>query len=200
MTRSWRDGVVLLAGFVAFGTAMAAKPHAPPVDLFPAMPVTRPDAQTVLGHSEHVAIMDGQNSLEVTGDLDPRQDHSTLYVDDMKYYVSDGDMWVSFVVNSGTVLSGKRLTLQRKVLRDQHVKERGGGIMHRPWVEVSLCLGKHLLPVTLALADRSAYTAQLRLGRGDIDKVGRVDPALQFTAQPDCPPPAAPEAPDHPAE
>lgn len=205
-TKSGFKRLTILLGLAVAGSAVAAagtKGGHQPIELLPAAPISRPDAQTVLGHAEKVAVFDGNKSVEVIGNLEAKEARSTLYVADMKYFIREGDQWVNFIVDNGHVLSHERLTLERKVLRDEHVKERGGGFQHRPWVEVTLCVGKHSLPVQVALADRSTYTAQLKLGAADIDKIGRVDPTLQYTAQPDCaaptpPPSAAASAPSPP--
>jgi hypothetical protein len=196
MTAAVRQSLLILLCAAAGSAAAAGSTKNPqqPVQLMPSEPIARPDAQTVLGHAEKVAVMDGAKSLEIVGNLDGKEANSTLYVADMKYFVHDGDMWVSFTVDNGHVTSHEHLALQRQVMRDEHLKERGGGIQHRPWINLDLCIGKHSLPVLIALADRNAYTAQLKLGATDIDKIGRVDPALQFTVQPDCPPPAPPPA------
>jgi hypothetical protein len=138
--------------------------------------------------------MEDKKSVEIIGNLDTKEPKTTLYVADMKYFSRDYEQWVRFTVDSGNVMSSHRLDIERKVLRDERVKERGGGFTHRPWVEVNLCIGKHYFTAEAVLMDRSAYTAQLKLGTEDIDKIGRVDTALQFTAQPDCTPPAPPPA------
>jgi hypothetical protein len=187
------SSVLLLGLFAICGGASAdTKGKHQPIDLQPSSPIARPDAQTVLGRSEHVGVMEDKKSVEVTGVLDTSEPHSTLYVTDMKYFSRDYEQWVRFTVDSGNVVSGHVLDIERKVLRDEHVKQKNGSITHRPWVEVNLCIGKHGFTSQLALMDRSAFTAQLRLGSEDIGKIGRVDPSLQFTAQPDCSAPAPP--------
>ncbi|MFX4887716.1 RimK/LysX family protein, partial [Acinetobacter baumannii] len=85
---------------------------------------------------------EGQKSVDITGNLDTKETHSTLYVANMKYFSRDYEQWVRFTVDSGNVVSSHTLDVERKVLRDEHVKERGGGYSHRPWVEVNLCVGR----------------------------------------------------------
>jgi hypothetical protein len=190
-----RRVLVTVAALACIAPAYAAtkhKKHSAPVAQLPEMPVyTVPDPSTY-GRSEHVQIM-GSPSIEVTANLDMKAKHSTLYAQDFKYFVHEGDMWVSFLIDNGRVLSGSRVTLQRQILKDEQVRKKGGGMMHEPWVAMDLCVGHHRLPVTLMLADRSGYTAPLRLGRADIQTIGSVDPSLQFTAPPTCdtPPPSA---------
>lgn len=188
----WRVALACLLAAGGNSSVADSKTKHQPIELLPAAPIARGEAQTVLGRSERVSVMEGPKSVDITGNLDTKEEHSTLYVADMKYFSRDYEQWVRFTVDSGNVVSGHKLDIERKVLRDERVKERGGGYSHRPWVEVNLCIGHHYFTSKVALMDRSAYTAQLKLGTGDIDQIGRVDTALQFTVQPDCTPPKAP--------
>lgn len=153
----------------------------------------RAAAAETYGRLEHVRVM-GAASIEVTAKLDGRDSASSLYAYNVKYFQKDGDTWVRFTVDNGSVLPGSRVTLERKVLKDTRHKQNGGGVEHRPLVSLDLCLGDRSFTSTLSVADRTGYTAPLLLGTTDLASLGTVDADRQFTREPACKPAAAGDA------
>jgi len=171
-------------------------PAAPPVTALPVAPSLTsapPPLLTTYGGSEHVRIGESP-AIQITADLDPGAKQSLLYATGISYFMKEGDLWVGFTIDNGSVLPGNRTTLKRKILKDQHVRERGGGIGHEPLVAVDICIGTVTLPVQVTVKQRTGYISPLRLSRVDIDRLGAVDPVLKFTEPPECavPQPAKP--------
>jgi hypothetical protein len=146
-------------------------------------------AQTPLGRLERVRLEDPP--IVVTAQLDAGFERTTLYALDIKYFDRDGQTWVRFTVDNGDVLPGQRASFARRVLRDQQIRLRNGGIEHRPQVALALCLGQRRLQADVELRQRQGYAAPLVLGRAELAQLPPVDPARQYTLDPDC---AAPDA------
>ncbi|MDI3260894.1 MAG: RimK/LysX family protein [Sinobacteraceae bacterium] len=151
-------------------------------------------APAPLGRLERVEIEDA-TPIVVTAQLDGRLERTTLYALDIKYFSRDGQTWVRFTVDNGDVLPGQRVTLSRRVLRDQQIRLRNGGIEHRPLVALDLCLGQRRLPAEVDLRERQGYTPPLVLGPAELARLPGVDPARQYTSDPACAPPTAAAAP-----
>ena len=136
------------------------------------------------GKLEHVRVM-APTPIEVTARLDSGG-ASSLHAVDVKYFQRDGDTWVRFTIDNGSVLPGSHVILERKIIKDVKIRQKGGGVEHRPLVEVDLCIGDRSFKSTLSVSDRTGYTAPLLLGSEDLAKLGAVDAARQFTHEPSC--------------
>jgi hypothetical protein len=162
----------------------------PPAAAAPSSLTAPASLRTTYGAQEHVRIGDSP-AIQITADLDAAARQSLVYATGISYFMKEGDLWVSFVLDNGSVLPGNRTMLKRKVLKDQHVRERGGGVGHVPLVAIDICIGTVTLPIQVAVKPRSGYVSPLRLSRQDIDRLGGVDPSLKFTGPPECAAPAA---------
>jgi hypothetical protein len=171
-----------------------SSPAEPPAAAAPSALTAPASLRTLYGGQEHVRIGDSP-AIQITADLDSAARQSLVYATGISYFTKEGDLWVSFVLDNGSVLPGSRTTLKRKVLKDQHVRERGGGVGHEPLVAIDVCIGSVTLPIQVVVKRRSGYLSPLRLGRQDIERLGGVDPSLKFTAPPECASPSpAPSA------
>lgn len=148
-------------------------------------------AARVLGRLEHVRILEGA-PLDIPGRLDEPGQQTVLYARDIKYFSGEGGMWVSFTVDSGQAVPLKQVILKEPVLKDQRIKERTGGITHRPLVKLNLCVGSTTLATEVSIRERTSFTAPLVFGSADVARLGTVDPQKQFAAgDPTCKAPAA---------
>ena len=138
------------------------------------------------GRQERVRIAGPVNSIEVVARLDGSVTQSSLHAVGVKYFNRDGKTWVRFTIDNGSVLPGNRVTLEREVLKDVKLKQRGGGIEHRPLVRLGYCIGRMAMDSDVSLSDRSGYTAPLVIGTADLQKLGSVDTAREYTREPDC--------------
>ena len=169
MARKFKLAAVALFGVCGLQMAMAA--DAP----------QRPS----YGRQEHVRVV-GPTPIEVIGALDPSAEYSVLNAEDIKYFQRNGDMWVRFTVDNGSVLQGNHIVLERPVLKDFKVRQRDGGYEHQPRVAIDLCLGVQAFSTEVRLIERDDYTAPLLLGQPDLAKLGSVDRQRQFTQEPRC--------------
>jgi len=138
------------------------------------------------GRTERVRVL-GSSAIEVIGRLDPAANGSSLRAINVKYFNRDGGTWVRFTIDNGSVLPGSRITLERPMLKDVKLKQRDGGVEHRPQVAIALCVGRTTLETTLTVSDRTGYTPPLTIGADDVRKLGAVDPAREYTIEPSCP-------------
>lgn len=140
------------------------------------------------GTMERVKVM-GTAPIEVAAKLDSGNAQTALHAQSMKYFQKEGDTWVRFTIDNGSVLPGNHITIERKVLKDIKVKQAGGGIEHRAVVELELCLGSTSFTSKVLLSDRVTYTSPLLIGGNDLAALGKVDPAREYTHEPSCKPP-----------
>ena len=137
------------------------------------------------GRQERVRVM-SVPPIEVVAKLDTGADRTSLNAVDIKYFLRDGDTWARFTIDNGSVLPGNRVTVERVVIRDVKLRQRGGGVEHRPVVAMDLCVGDRLLKAELHLSDRRGYTAPLLIGRSELEKLGSVDVSREFTHDASC--------------
>jgi hypothetical protein len=151
------------------------------------------DAET-FGKQEHVQVLGGSSSsIEVTATMSGGGQRTMLYAREIKYFFRDGGTWVRFTIDNGSVVTGKHLTLEKPLIKDERIRQKDGGIEHISRVQGELCIGRHRIATELRVSDRSAYTAPLVIGSDDLAPLGSVDPAKNFLHEPDCAPvPAAP--------
>jgi hypothetical protein len=165
-------GVFALGGAVGWAQAAAA----PATHLF--------------GKLEKAKIVEG-TPIVVPARLDAGVDQSTLYATSIKYFSGEGGMWVSFTTDSGEAIPAKVVTISKPVLKDLHIKERTGGVTHRPVVKLNLCVGGTAFETEVSVVIRTAFVPPLVLSQADVGKLGPVDNQKQFLAgNPDCAPPA----------
>lgn len=138
------------------------------------------------GRHERVRVL-ASIGIEVDARLDAGAAGSTLRATEVKYFNRDGGTWVRFVIDNGGVLPGSRLPVERPVLKDSKVRSRDGGVEHRPIVSLPLCIGSTRIETLVSVTERSGYTEPLTLGGKALGALGKVDPARDYTVEPNCP-------------
>jgi hypothetical protein len=149
------------------------------------MPIAGAAWADTYGKQERVRMM-STPPIEVVAQLDSGAERSSLHAIDVKYFINDGDTWARFIIDSGSVLPGNRVQVQRPVIRDAKTAQSGGGLEHHPVVEMDICVGNRLLKAELNLSDRNSYTAPLVIGKTELAKLGSVDPSRKFTHNATC--------------
>lgn len=155
------------------------------------VPQMAPHVRGSFGRLEHVRVYSAYSTVDLIAKLDTGAERSALGVDDLKYFLREGETWVRFTLDNGSVLPGNRMTLERPVIEDVRIKLKGGGREHRPLVELTLCIADQQFKTEVSLSDRTDYTAPMQIGLPELRKLGSVDVAHQFTHEPSCAPPAA---------
>lgn len=144
-------------------------------------------ARTIYGAMERVKVVDA-TPIEVVARLDVGAPEALLNAVEIKYFQRDTATWVRFTIDNGSVLPGKRITLERPVLKDNHVRQRDGSIAHEPEIQLELCVGVEDFTTDVRLVTRSGYTPPMRLGQPQLQKLGAVDAKRRFTQDPRCVP------------
>ena len=112
------------------------------------------------GKSVEIEFRDGQGVTQVVplvGAMTRSErfihHHSVLASDSLIFPnpdVAEGGTWVRFIVDNGSVLPGIRVTLERPVLKDVKIKQKGGGVEHWPLIELDLCIGERSINAALS--------------------------------------------------
>ncbi len=135
----------------------------------------------VFGFLEDALLM--PQGFPIKAKLDTGADNSSVNAEIIERYKKSGQQWIAFVVES---IDGRKLRLERPVLRITKIKRHGGKADRRPVVSLAICLGDITRDVPVNLVDRSQYTYNLLIGRSFMAGSLVVDPARQFTIKPRC--------------
>lgn len=95
----------------------------------------------------------------------------------------DGQEWVRFTLQNS---KGKKQTLEKPVLKWVRIKQKGGGFVQRPVVDMALCLGTHYIEGKMNLAKRDNFIYQVLVGRNMLSNNIIVDSGMRHTSKPSC--------------
>lgn len=124
-------------------------------------------------------------NLPVKAKLDTGAQTSSLDAKDLRRFERDGEPWVRFTVEVKEEGKNRRVTFERKVVRD--VKVRGaGGEERRPVVLMSICIGERRYDEQFSLNNRSKMIYPVLIGRRTLEQMGVVDVSRTYTVQPSC--------------
>ena len=83
---------------------------------------------------------------------------------------------------------GKVKTLQRKLVRWVKIKKKEGGVLRRPVVRMTFCIGGRKIRDEVNLADRGHFIYPVLIGRNMLGKGDfLLDPARTFVSRATCP-------------
>lgn len=83
---------------------------------------------------------------------------------------------------------GKEKTLQRKLVRWVKIKKKEGGILRRPVVRMTFCIGGRRIRDEVNLADRDHFIYPVLIGRNMLGKGDfLLDPSRTFVSRAVCP-------------
>ena len=83
-------------------------------------------------------------------------------------------------------LSGRKVTLERRLVREARIKRHQGKVQIRPVVRLEICLGKFYKEMEVNLVDRRGYKYPMLVGRSFLGGLVAVDLSLQYQVEPDC--------------
>ena len=138
-------------------------------------------AKKSLGWVEKVKIM--PEDLVVQAKLDTGAENSSLHAANITEFKKEDKTWIHFDL---TNRYGKTVTIEREVLHTARVRSSKNKIVHRPVVRLGLCLGIDYMEVEVNLRDRTGYEYPMLIGRSFLAGNIIVDPAVMFTAEPNC--------------
>lgn len=149
--------------------------------VFGARPAVAAGERTVFGRIEHVHVA---RAFTLSAKLDTGADTSSLDARDIKRFRRRGRSMVRFTVIDQETDSS--LTLERPLVRIAKIKRHGGAYQRRPVVQVTICLGSVHEQIEINLIDRANFEYPLLLGTSALVGNAVVDPALEFTREPEC--------------
>ncbi len=145
-----------------------------------AIPVMAADKQ-VVGWIEKVRIYPG-NYL-VHAKLDSGAEYSSLDAANLKEFERNGKPWVRFDLPQG---NGHKVTIERPLLRMATIKRHYLQSQKRPVVKIGVCLGHIYKETEVNLVDRSGFNYRMLIGRKFMEGAVIIDPAVQYTIEPEC--------------
>jgi hypothetical protein len=139
------------------------------------------NALPVAGWLERAMLVDG---LTVHAKLDTGADTSSINATGMEVFTRDDEDWIRF---SLTGLKGKKVTLERRVVRTTTIKRHFGEKQDRPVVNLQICVGSIRQFVEVSLVDRSGLNYPLLVGRNFLGNTLLVDSGHTYLLPTDCP-------------
>ena len=137
----------------------------------------------VAGWTERIRLLPSE--LELEAKLDSGAENSSLHVEKQRYFRRGGERWVRFTVEGE---SGRRVALEREVLRKASIRRHAGRSDVRPVVAIAICMGEVAKLVEVNLVDRSSFDFPLLIGRSFL-----ADEYLIDTSETDLQPLACPD-------
>lgn len=138
-------------------------------------------AKEVIGWVENVRVLPGD--VLITAKIDTGADASSLHCDCINKFIRNGEPWVQFTI---TGVSGKQVSLEKKVERTIKIKRHFGAVQKRDVVRLGLCLGGQYEERDVSLVDRTGFKYDLLIGRKFMAGKFIVDPSQKFLVEPHC--------------
>ena len=125
-----------------------------------------------------------EQGITVKAKLDSGARTSSLDARNIERFRRDGEEMVRFdFINPS---DGRKVRVERPVLRTVRIREHGGGYQRRPVVAVWLCLGDVARDVEVTLVNRKGFIYPLLVGRRAMEGLIVIDPDETVTTPPTC--------------
>lgn len=121
--------------------------------------------------------------VELEAKLDTGAENSSLHVEKQRLFRRDGKRWVRFTIEGE---SGRRVALERRLIRKATIRRHSGGSDVRPVVALRICLGAVVREVEVNLVDRSGFDYPILVGRSYLSGDFLVDTSRQDLLGPAC--------------
>ena len=96
----------------------------------------------------------------------------------------DGKTWVRFDLEEKR--EGKKLTIERPLLRWAPIKRHNQEPQRRPVIKLGVCLGNIYKETEVNLIDRKNYQYRMLIGRKFMEGAVIIDPSAKYTVEPEC--------------
>lgn len=116
--------------------------------------------------------------LKVTAKLDTGAKTSSIHASVIEHFRKNDDDWVKFDLIDQD--AGKKITVEKPLIRTAYIKERKAGASKRDVVMMSLCKNGKVHDTEMTLVDRSNFNYPLLLGRSFLKGVAYVDSGATF--------------------
>lgn len=138
-------------------------------------------SKDIVGRVEKVRIYPGE--LLLRAKLDTGAKNSSLHAPNLVKFEKNGEAWVRFSVKNHL---DEEVKIERKIVRQARIKQKGRALERRPVVMLGICMGRQYREVEVNLVDRTDFIYPLLVGRGFMIGHLVVDPELKYTAEPEC--------------
>lgn len=116
--------------------------------------------------------------IRVTAKLDTGAKTSAINASLIEHFRKNDEDWVRFDLIDQE--AGKKVTVEKPLVRTAYIKERKNGTSKREVVVMSLCKNGKVYDTEMTLVDRSNFNYPLLLGRSFLKGVAHVDPGSTF--------------------
>ncbi len=138
-------------------------------------------ARRAVGYIERIKLY--PERLYFDAKLAPGSEGNVLHAEELEKFQKDGKDWIRFKV---TDRKGKTVLLERLLVASRGVKTTKGKVKKRYTIRSGFCLGSRYMEVDFALADRSDFNEEARIGRDALAGHFVIDPAMTKTTTPKC--------------
>lgn len=139
-------------------------------------------ALSVLGWVEDSIVYPG--GLHFSAKLDSGAKTSSIDAINIERFKDlDDKEWVRFTMQNK---KGDKQTLEKRVIKWVRIKQKGGGFIQRPVVDMAICIGTHYIEGKMNLAKRENFIYQVLVGRNMLANNILVDSATKRTSKPVC--------------
>lgn len=145
------------------------------------MPLALADQPQTIGWIEHVMVQ--PQSLLLKAKIDTGADNSSIHAENISIYEQDGLKRVRFLVKNH---KDENASFDLPLVRIAMIKRKGAEPLHRPVVNMDLCIGGTLKTVNINLANRENFKYRMLIGRSYLKDQYLVDSGKQYTAEPSC--------------
>jgi hypothetical protein len=143
--------------------------------------VSPPPPRTIAGRLEHARILPGDIVLDAK--LDTGAYTASLHAENMRTLTREGESRIAFDVIDH---DGRRVHLERPLIRTARVRSALGTDAKRPTVTLGICIGTVYRVTEVTLVDRSNLTTSLLIGRRYLSGNFLVDVSRDHLLRPQC--------------
>lgn len=162
--------------------ALPAAEKAPAPAAKPAAPATVKsggEKLLIVGQVEYITILPAK--LRLAARVDTGATTSSIHAVNIKRFERDGKKWVRFyLVGSG----GKKVKMERPVVRTIEVKRHGTSQQSRPVVTLRVAMGPIKTTTQFSLTNRSQFKYPVLIGRSLLNGVAVVDVNREYVLSP----------------
>lgn len=153
--------------------------------------LAQPADKHIMGWLEYVEIH--PLDFRVKAKLDTGAKTSSIHAKDIETFKRNGKTWVRFTFEAldrknkdSKKDKVRKVTLERKRVRNVVIKRHNTEYQKRPVVELTLCMNGQLHTEQFSLIDRSRFLYPVLLGRRALKDMAIVDPGERYLTTPNC--------------
>jgi len=134
---------------------------------------------TIFGEAEYITIK--PDNIRLKARIDTGATTSSIHATEIKFLERDGKKWVKFNL---TRSNGKKVAMEKPVIRTIEVKRHGETEQSRPVVRLDIVKGKIKKTTQFSLTDRSQFKFPVLIGRSLLKNTAVVDVNRSYVLSP----------------